>query len=401
MARERSETTRDGGACELPAIARGRSEDPAASGARSIDRRRFLLGGAIVAVGTLVACDDDDGDDAGASPTTSATDPSDTDTTANDATANDATGADDSAEDGSATTASTAADGPLSFTDDRGETVTFATPPRRVVAWEAIVPALVELGVTPVGVLAFQDPSTNPSFLDAGVDTSALVAVSETYGEVDIEALLALEPDLIVTYTFGEDILTGFTESTTQELAAQVAPVVALDALADVTVGIERMEELAVLLGADLGSSDNVAAAEAFDAAVAGLGELASASPGLTVAFGGVFPTGVFVAPVASYPELRFYEELGLDVFSGETDAAVSFELIGDITADVFLLDDRMTEDELAELGDNAVWEAVPAVAADQAAVGWRFLVTFCKADYTRSMDRIIPLLRDADPTVV
>jgi iron complex transport system substrate-binding protein len=343
--------------------------------------RRQLLGAAGAAL-LLAACggDDDDAGDAGAeaggSPTSGAT----------------------TAERPSATTAPAAG---LAFTDDRGETVMFESRPARVVAWQTLVPALVELGITPVGVIAFNDLTTNPGFIDAGVVTDDLVAVSTSYGEVDIEALAALRPDVILTYDLGGPLLQGFTDDATQELAGQVAPFLALDSSADVETGIARMEELAAFLGADLAAPRLVDATGSFDAAVTELTALAAERPALRVAFGGPAEQGLFVAPIGSYPELRFYRSLGLDVVDGPEDAVVSWELAPSVDADVFLIDDRTTPDELAAFDAVATWNVIPAVAAGQAVIGWRFLLSYCRADYARAMGRLLDTLRTADDTVV
>lgn len=289
----------------------------------------------------------------------------------------------------------------LTFVDDRGEEITFDEPPTRVVAWQAMVPALVDMGIEPVGVIAFNDIATNPAFIDAGVNTDELVAVSTEYGEVDIETLAALDPDVILTYTYGTEFLQGFTDGTTEELAAQVAPFIALDARADVMTGIERMEEVGVLLGADLDSPENQAAAEAFDTAVGEITALAESAPGLTVAFGGPAVDGLFIAPIASYPELQFYAELGLDVFDGPQDSLISWELVPDVEADVFLIDDRTTEAELAEAEGLPLWSTIPAVAAGQYSPTWRFLLAYSRADYARTINRMLPTLTSADPDVV
>jgi iron complex transport system substrate-binding protein len=288
----------------------------------------------------------------------------------------------------------------LSFTDDRGETVTFDAPPTRIVAWQTLVPALVELGITPVGVIAFNDLATNPGFVDAGVDTSGLVAVSTTYGEVDIEALAGLQPDVILTYTLGDAILQGFTDESTQALAGQVAPFIAMDSSADVETGIARMEELAAFLGADLQAPDVQEDAAAFDAAVAELQALIADRPDLRVAFGGPAEQGLFLAPIDSYPELQFYGSLGLDVLDGPEDAVVSWELAPEVDADVFMLDDRTTPEELAAFDALATWTAIPAVAAGQDVVGWRFLLSYSRAEYARTIERLLAALRGADDTV-
>ena len=80
-------------------------------------------------------------------------------------------------------------------------------------------------------------------------------AVSASSGEVDIEALAGLRPDVIVTSALGNPILQGCTGETTQELAGQVAPFIAMDSGADVVTGIARTEEPAAFLGADLAAA--------------------------------------------------------------------------------------------------------------------------------------------------
>ena len=355
-----------------------------------LSRRQILTtaGAALV----LAACGRDD--DASPPTSTSGAAPTPTPAAEGPATTSRVAGA-------SGTAATSTAPPGLTFTDDRGEAVSFATTPTRIVAWQTLVPALVELGITPVGVIAFNDLATNPGFVDADVATDGLVAVSTTYGEVDIEALAGLRPDVILTYALGNPILQGFTDETTQELAGQVAPFIALDSSADVETGIARMEELAAFLGADLAAPRVAAATAAFDAAVAELTALVAARPGLRVAFGGPAEQGLFVAPVDSYPELQYYRSLGLDVVDGPEDAVVSWELAPGVDADVFMIDDRTTPDELAAFGDVATWNVIPAVAAGQAVIGWRFLLSYCRADYARTFERLLQSLRTADDTVV
>ena len=350
-----------------------------------LSRRQILTAAGAALV--LAACGDDDDDEA-SSPTSPAT-------------ASTATRATTVPTDGPSTAGepATSAAG-LSFTDDRGEPVTFERRPTRIVAWQTLVPALVELGITPVGVIAFNDLATNPGFIDAGVDTDGLVAVSTTYGEVDIEALAGLAPDVILTYTLGGPTLQGFTDTTTQDLAGQVAPFIAMDSDADVETGIARMEELAAFLGADLDAPAVAGDVAAFDAATGELAALIAERPGIRVAFGGPAEQGLFVAPIASDPELRYYRDLGLDVVDGPDDAVVSWELAPDVDADVFMLDDRTTPEELAAFDDVATWTIIPAVAADQAVIGWRFLLPYGRAEYARTMRRLLAALRDADDTV-
>ena len=89
------------------------------------------------------------------------------------------------------------------------------------------------------------------------------------------------------------------------------------------------------------------------------------------------------------------------DVVDGPEDAVVSWELAPGVDADVFMIDDRTTPDELAGFGDVATWNVIPAVASGQAVIGWRFLLSYCRADYARTFERLLEALRTADDTVV
>ena len=102
----------------------------------------------------------------------------------------------------------------------------------------------------------------------------------------------------------------------------------------------------------------------------------------------------------ASYPELQFYRDLGLAVTDGPEDAVVSWELVDGLDADVFMIDDRTTPEELAEADQIPTWGSIPAVAAGQAEIGWRFLLSYSRAEYARSINRLLPVLRAADSDV-
>jgi iron complex transport system substrate-binding protein len=173
-----------------------------------------------------------------------------------------------------------------------------------------------------------------------------------------------------------------------------------LDAQAPVEIGIERMEELATLLGADLDRAEHQAAVADFEEASDAMRELAETKPGLTVAFGSIFTDGLFLAPVDAYPELAYYTELGLDVLSGTKDEAISWELVEAVEADVLVLDDRFP-DALDGMGNIDTLRLIPAVGANQAVPAWRFLLSYSRADYARAMNRMLPALEAADPDVV
>ncbi|HEY0217692.1 MAG TPA: iron-siderophore ABC transporter substrate-binding protein [Cellulomonas sp.] len=96
----------------------------------------------------------------------------------------------------------TTSTGPVSLTDGVGRTVELDTPASRVVVleWQQIEDALT-LCVTPVGV---SDPEGYATYVSAET-LPADVTDLGTRGEPDLDALYALDPDLIVVEAFSAD----------------------------------------------------------------------------------------------------------------------------------------------------------------------------------------------------
>lgn len=113
-----------------------------------------------------------------------------------------------------------------SFTDDAGRTVEIPTKPLRIVSLQdlAITVPLLELGVTPVGSHGRTTAEGQPFIRSSGVltgidfDNSDIAFVGNL--PADVEAVAALEPDLILT--------TPWQTAPVEQLAA-IAPTVVLD----------------------------------------------------------------------------------------------------------------------------------------------------------------------------
>src|SRR6478672_6480819 len=87
-----------------------------------------------------------------------------------------------------------------------------------------------------------------------GLDISGVQTVGATYGEINMEALLAAAPDLIVTTSYPVDptLPYGFNDQAQLDQVTAIAPVVAIAQKGVATDVIARNAELAGLLGADL-----------------------------------------------------------------------------------------------------------------------------------------------------
>ncbi|MGE0228711.1 MAG: hypothetical protein AB7I38_01245 [Dehalococcoidia bacterium] len=131
----------------------------------TITRRRFVVsaGSAAAAAAFLAACGSDDNGSA-------------------------------TTEDGTGETAG------FVFTDARGITVDLPERPVRVVAQVSAAAALWDFGIRPVAVFGPQrneDGSNGPQVGE--VDLSTTTDLGSAWGELDLEALAALKPDLLVS----------------------------------------------------------------------------------------------------------------------------------------------------------------------------------------------------------
>src|SRR5690606_33970602 len=136
--------------------------------------------------------------------------------------------------------------------------------------------------------------------------------------QIDLEALAAAQPDLIVTHAYPVDAagavdpaepLYGFADLAQQEAVARIAPIVALRMDGSAVEVMDRTIELALALGADPEVIDETrgeytAATDRVRAAAAG---------GIEVAAVAAYPTeGIYVAKAPDDPMLTSLADLGV-----------------------------------------------------------------------------------------
>lgn len=259
------------------------------------------------------------------------------------------------------------------FTDDRGVTVTLDEAPDRVAGLNDVVSSLWNYGVAPVATFGQTSAADDVAF--DGKDLSDVALVGTTYGEIDLEALAAADPDLVVASAYptarGADIDPdglpyGFQDEAQVEQVEQIAPVVVVAWAGSAADVVERTAELAVAVGAD---EDAVADQRAeFDAAAAALTE--AASSGVTVlpvaAYAG---EGFYMAKAPDDPSLQLYADLGVQFLDpGGEDfywQTAGWESITDYRSDVLLYSLRgaMSPEEMAT---QPTYGLLPAVQAGQ-----------------------------------
>lgn len=256
--------------------------------------------------------------------------------------------------------------GPVTVQDDRG-TVTLDAPATKVVSLEwGLTENLLTLGVTPVGAADVKGYNT----WDTVVPLDASVPDVGMRGEPSLDAIAALEPDLVVTTT-----------DLPAEVIAQIEeqyPVIALRG-SDASDPIGHMRKTLTVLGEATGTSDDAEAALAdFDTAVADgkqkLDDAGAAGAAFTMADGWIsdgavsirmYTPGSFLGGVAG--------ELGLEnawTAEGDPDYGLAqtdvegLTGLGDIQF-LYVGNDTDGGDAFKDgLTGNAIWEQLPFVVA-------------------------------------
>jgi iron complex transport system substrate-binding protein len=298
-----------------------------------------------------------------------------------------------------------AASGEWSFTDDTGQTVTLPTTPERIVAYLPLAAALWDFGVRPVAVYGTTTrPDGSPEVFVGEVDLDTVEALGETYGELDLERLVAIDPDLVVNDFWFTDIDVWGIPAEAIAQVESLAPIVHIKFVdRPVTTIVERVEELAGLLGADVEAADVVAAKEAFEAAEANLREAIAAKPGLTAIFIYAESGSLSVGNPALMADLAYLKDLGLDVVTPETTElweTLSWEEAGKHPADIIFTDARSFSLSPEELAEIPTFAALPAAQAGQIAP-WQIEYIPSYQALTVVLNDLTAAIQGADPGIV
>jgi iron complex transport system substrate-binding protein len=259
------------------------------------------------------------------------------------------------------------------FTDDLGQTVTLDARPTKVAGLSDVVYSLMNYGLTPVASFGYSDLATDARFAD--LDTSGVVELGKTYGEIDVEALAAAAPDVIVIHVYPTDArgtidktqpLYGFKDVAQQEQVAAIAPIITLVMGGSAADVIERTTELAISLGASADSGPVVDGKVAFDRASAALTEAAKAGVVSQPLYAEA--ANVYVAKAPDDPSLRLYADLGMRFVEPKTDGyywdIISWEDYDTIGGDLVLYSQRGFGPE--QLSKQPTFAATPAARAGQ-----------------------------------
>lgn len=289
-----------------------------------------------------------------------------------------------------------------SYTDDRGITVTGPERPKQIVAQVSAAAALEDFGVDVSGTfgpLVRDVGSVEPEA--AGLDPAKVTDVTGPgYGEINLERLATLHPDLVVSGKYAEYPGLWHLVEEHERKVTELAPTVGVQqsgiSLPEAIGGYER---LARALGGDVDSERVRADERAFHAAaerLRGIGSRMRAEGKSILGIGGTKQEFFVVVPGRN-PDLDYYvRELGLpivapknpDAASGGYYERLSWEKANAYSGDVLLWDARTASMTPEQMKRNPVFAATPAAAANKF-VEWDAVAPLSYASYARIMTEL------------
>jgi iron complex transport system substrate-binding protein len=242
--------------------------------------------------------------------------------------------------------------------------------PTRIVAYTTAAAALYQWGVTPVGVFG-GDPRHDPVL--AGFPWSRSTIVGSVYGEIDIEKLLSLRAELIVSQWFPPPLdspLFGFKDLKQQKTIGSRVPIVGLNGHTIATNQITRFADLARAIGVNTKAGKVAHAYNAFRRAAARLSAVSRRKSSLRIIAVSGNRDSMYVAKIVDDGDLNFYKHRGAPLVSAKTSAAywdtLSWEEAGKYPADAILYDSRPVVLPLKQAQAIPTFAALPAVRAQQ-----------------------------------
>ena len=340
-------------------------------------RPLLRLGGAVAATALFTACGGG----------------SDGEATADDATADDAT---------------TTVEEGWSYTDGSGKEIRLDQRPTRIIAHASAASALMSFGIEPIAIYA-DVPVEDDLALD-GLDLEGIEIVGEEWGVINVEAVAALDPDLIVSEWWPvEEGYTGMEPGagTTLENMEAIAPVVGIAQGPSIVAMIEDYAELAESLGVPADDPEVVADREAFDEAVATFEEAVEAKPGLSVLAVSPSEEGLYVAVPEYAAELSDFQQWGMQLVVPDSPdegfeywETLSWENADKYPADLILVDERSYPDNLDLARAQPTWPALAAGEAEATAVWPAYWVRSYDA-YAESLAALTEAVDGADEDLV
>jgi iron complex transport system substrate-binding protein len=229
-------------------------------------------------------------------------------------------------------------------------------------------------------------------------------SAGEVWGDFDVEKLAALRPDLIVSTMYDPSTL-WYVPANVADRVGQVAPTVGINVVgAPVTEPISRFEALATSLGADLTAPAVVEVRQRFERASDALRAAIAEKPGLRALAVGTKRESLHVAKPADYPDLLYFQQLGLDIVAPTNPEPfwqqLSWEQATRYSADLILHDVRPQSLSPAQLAEIPTWNEHPAVKAGQVGA-WRVEAAYSHKGFAAVLEGLAETVRRSRADVV
>ena len=282
------------------------------------------------------------------------------------------------------------------FTDDLGTKISLDAAPKRIVAQSSVAAALTDLGLGDEIVGTFgplKDPDGKPDVQADGLDQSKVkdVTGSGDYGDVDLEKLAELKPDIVITSSYLEPQLWYINESTEKKITKQYD--IATISFQNKTLPqiFDSTERLATALGAE--KSDFTEGRDAFDTASKRLQSVYASQGDPSIVAVAPAADVLYVSSPDANPDLKYYRDtLKLDIIApakpdeGGYFQSLSWEKADEYDADVALWDSRTGSAALKQLESQPVWNKTTA-GQDKAYVPWSSVGAPSAAGYARIIE--------------
>jgi iron complex transport system substrate-binding protein len=275
------------------------------------------------------------------------------------------------------------------FVDDRHVTITRPSRPKRIVAYFDAAASLYGYGIVPVGIFGAGDPSADPQLKK--LPLGKITTLGTVYGEIDVEKLLALKPDLLVSVWYPPPRtapMFGFKDQAQQDTITARVPAAAINGHTVGTNAIRRFSRLAAALGVNLRSPKLRKAKADFDKASAALKAAAAKKPGLRFLAVSGNQQYMYVGKPVDNADISYYSRLGVNIVvpsGGPYWDVLSWEQAGKYSADAILYDARPFSMSLDDAKKIPTFASLPAVKAGQVAP-WRLGAAFTYQAYTANM---------------
>lgn len=296
-------------------------------------------------------------------------------------------------------TSSSDANKAWNYTDDRGEAISLDAAPNRIVAQSSMAAALTDLGVKGIvgtfGPLKNADGSTDRQA--DGLDPANVEDVTGEgdYGDVNLEKLATLRPDLIATYQYLPKQLWYISPSVEPKIE-KLAPTAVVDFQGKTLVQtLDATEQLAKSLGANPNAARVKQAHRDFAAAGDRLRVIAKKLSDKKIIAVSAATDTFYVSDPSKSPDLAYYKDiLGLPIVrptglkSADYFEALSWENADRYGGDIALYDARIGAAGLKLFESEPVWQKV-AAGRNKAYVPWQSVAPPSYAAYARIMNEI------------